>query len=31
MCMCYKEYEYTIEGLKDDNYLVYINNKEVDQ
>ena len=28
-CICYFEYEYTIEGLKKNNYLIYINNKEI--
>ncbi|AFL82007.1 hypothetical protein Aeqsu_2551 [Aequorivita sublithincola DSM 14238] len=31
MCLCYKEYEYTIEGLVDTDYLVYINDEEVEQ
>ena len=29
-CICYFEYEYTIEGLKKNNYLVYINNKKIE-
>jgi hypothetical protein len=28
-CICYFEYEYTIEGIQKNNYLVYINNKEI--
>ncbi len=28
-CICYYEYVYTIEGVKKNNYLVYINNKEI--
>ena len=29
-CICYFEYVYTIEGIKKNNYLVYINNKEIE-
>lgn len=28
-CICYYEYVYTIKGITKNNYLVYINNKEV--
>mgnify|MGYP001100381304 CR=1 FL=1 len=30
-CICYFEYEYTIEGLKKNNYLIYINNKKIEK
>ncbi|RKE95199.1 hypothetical protein [Ichthyenterobacterium magnum] len=29
-CICYFEYTYTIEGIKKENYLVYINGKEIE-
>ena len=30
-CICYFEYTYTIEGIIKNNYLIYINGKEVEQ
>jgi len=30
-CICYFEYTYTIEGITKNNYLIYINNKEIKQ
>lgn len=29
-CICYYEYEYLIKGIKKNNYLVYINGKEIE-
>ena len=30
-CICYFEYTYTIKGIKNNNYLIYINGKEIEQ
>lgn len=29
-CICYFEYEYTVKGIQKNNYLIYINDKEIE-